>query len=420
MGRLLDALRRLEERQAAVGAHSAKSEGAAAPAATDARTGTASNACAEPRQADTEQVLEELIDIGRAAQQAAQTAECRPAEQAAEIVAETHGYSGAAAWPGECVDPLERTAFPQAQTEPPQTDWAACDRTSWAPEPYEPPPWQQCETTAIHDEAAPPSAAAQPVSADATVEQHSMAQESSALDWAPVTSDADLDGAAAPTGSPDGNAALPSDAADGNDSLRPAASIGDGRSPDEAAWPSRTTFFDQTALFEATPLSDDVSTPDHLSTSDDVPSFGATPITGEAALSARDDRDSPFDRLTAAVLERWNNTLPAVLLIASVGDGPPPQWPAALARRLQAAVGSSVPVRQAADLTPSDVLDLRRRYRIALISASSMDANIAPLAAESDGAYLCVRIGSDRLGDIEQTAATILARGGLLAGLIAE
>lgn len=223
-----------------------------------------------------------------------------------------------------------------------------------------------------------------------------------------MTTDVGLDGVATPTDSPNGDAALPSDAPGSDDSLDPATAAGDEPSPRSALWPSRAALVGRAALFDATPLSDAPPLPE------------PTALSQAEALPKRDDYDSRCDQLTAAVLERWADALPAVLLIASVGNAPPPQWPAALARRLETALGATVPVHEAAALTASDLLKLRRRHQLTLISASSTDANIAPLAADSDGAYLCVRLGTDRMGDIEQTAAKILAPGGLIAGLVAE
>jgi len=393
MGRLLDALRRLEERQTADGARSVVSSPAAEAVSAAATTAhDARGAQSQPRPA-ADQVLEELLDIGCAAQQAVQSA-AQPVRQHA-----AHG--------------------------------AALDLAFGSVEPWESPSWPASEAAEAQAEACPPLAPTDPGAASAPAEEEPIASGGPTIDPAPTTPATSLDGAAAPTdfsGTDTTSAtdaltdagSLPIDSTGRDDAFAPTAAAGDETSPHQAASPCRAALVDQAAVFNATPLSDATPSSDDVSFSDDVPSSGATALSDNAALPNGGDRDSRFDRLVEAVLERWNNALPVVLLIVSVGEGPPPKWPAALARRLQAAVGSSVSVREASELTASDVLDLRRRYQLALISASAADANIAPLAAESDGAYLCVRIGSDRLGDIERTAAQILARGGLIAGLIAE
>lgn len=359
MGRLLNALRRLEQRQTADGA------GAAAPRA-ERVAAEAASACQargeqpEPRRAATDQVLAELIDIGMAARQAAHAAEHRPARQPVEIGAELPGATdtailpaanAAGILPGASVDRGETMETPQAETERPTTDWAACDcdsRHSDRPKFFEPAAWAPTASqTADEQESA---AATEPIEECELVEPWEDTACSPPAESSSVASSAD------------------------------SASAG--------------------AVACET-------------------SAEAVPAT-ERAAGARTDRDGRWDQLAAALMERWADALPAVLLIASAGDGPRPEWLGELARRLETSVGSAVAVRTAADVTAGDLLKLRRRHQLTLIAASPTDADIATLAADSDGAYLCVRLGRDRIGDIEQTAAKILAPGGLIAGLIAQ
>lgn len=307
MGRLLNALRRLEQRQMAVGAWTGASGAEAAPAT--AETAQFLNECGGSSRAAADRVLAELIDIGLAAQQATQTAEYRPAEEPVEIGAPRSG---------ELENVVDETA---------QTGW-----------------------TALPDGVAMPADAAESFGACEPFEPWEVAVET-----------------------PPPNAP-----------------------PDE----SSNDFAAQSADFSAAPCATDFAT--------------------DWQNDLLPDSDTRCAQLAATIRQRWADALPAVLLIASVGDRPSPQWLATLATQLEKATGTSVPVREADDLTATDLLNFRRRYPLTLIGSSSTNTTLASLAAESDAAYLCVRLGSDRLGDIERTAAKILARGGLIAGLIAE
>ncbi len=359
MGRLLDALRRLEQRQTADGACTAapKAEWVAAEAASACQS---RGEQPEPRRAATDQVLAELIDIGMAARQAAHAAEHRPAKQPVAIGAELPGASdtailpGASAAvirPGASVDRGETMEPPQAETEPPTTDWAACDcdsRHSDRPEFFEP-------------------AAGAPTAPRMAAEQESAAA-TEPIDECELVEPWELTACSSPA------------------ELSSVASSADSASAGAVACEM---------------------------------SAEAVPVT-EREAGDRTDWDGRWDQLAAAITERWGDALPAVLLIASAGDGPRPEWLGDLARRLETSVGTAVAVRTAGEVTVGDLLKLRRRHQLTLIAASPTDADLATLAADSDGAYLCVRLGRDRVGDIEQTAAKILAPGGLIAGLIAQ
>lgn len=350
MGRLLDALRRLEQRP------TADEQCAAAPlgepvSAEAASAHTAPGDQAQPRHAATDRVLAELIDIGLAARQAAHAAEHRRAKQPVEIGADLPGGSPTAILPAASIDHGDSTGFPQAETEPPTTDWATRDRQSrhaGSPEFREPPASTPAAfPTAAERESAP---ATEPIAEFELVEPWEHAANAPPVNLPPVESSSDS----------------------------------------------------ATACAVACETSSE-----------------AAPAT-EPAADALTNRDTRWDQLAAAMMERWGDALPAVLLIASVGDGPRPEWLGDLARRIETSVGSPVAVREAADTNAGDLLKLRRRHQLTLIAASPTDADIATLAAVSDGAYLCVRLGRDRVGDIEQTAAKILAPGSLIAGLIAE
>lgn len=124
--------------------------------------------------------------------------------------------------------------------------------------------------------------------------------------------------------------------------------------------------------------------------------------------------------LAERLIADWGNALPTVLLFTPVGRRPAPQWIATLGDCLSSLLGSDVPVKYGPHLGPQELLTLRQRHRLALIATDADDAIAARLATDCDAAYLCVRLGSDRLRDIERLSAAIAAVGGVVAGLIAE